>query len=176
MPRFRENAVRFPDLPGDPPERLSLDAEGVDLPDFAYRGTPLAQDVLERWLAAVASGRTRVLRYLQYVFVDDESLLAINREHLAHDTYTDIVTFDLSDQHGDGADRAVEGECYISVDRVRENAASFSESPDRELLRVMVHGLLHLCGLGDKSAQEAQAMRAAEELALAQLGELIAAA
>lgn len=98
---------------------------------------------------------------LNYIFVSDEELLKINIEYLNHHTYTDIITFDNSE-----SDKQIEGDIFISIDRVRENAAKFRTSFERELIRVMAHGVLHLAGYKDKKPEEAQAMRDAEERAL----------
>lgn len=98
---------------------------------------------------------------LNYIFVSDEELLKINIEYLNHHTYTDIITFDNSE-----SDKQIEGDIFISIDRVRENAAKFKTSFERELIRVMAHGVLHLAGYKDKKPEEAQAMRDAEERAL----------
>ncbi len=100
---------------------------------------------------------------LSYIFMSDDALLRINQDFLQHDTYTDIITFDLSE-----ADNALDGEIYISVDRVAENALKFKTGYDRELHRVIFHGALHLCGLRDKKIAEQQAMRTAEDAALAE--------
>lgn len=99
---------------------------------------------------------------LNYVFCSDEFLLQINREYLQHDYYTDIITFDLSDPGG-----PVRGEIYISVDRVRENAKDLGTTLRKELLRVIFHGALHLCGYKDKTRQEQARMRDLEEKYLA---------
>lgn len=113
--------------------------------------------------AMIRSYRPELKRIrLSYIFMSDEALLKINQDFLQHDTYTDIITFDLSD-----TETALEGEIYISVDRVTENAAKFKTGYDRELRRVIFHGALHLCGLRDKKKAEQQAMRAAEDAALA---------
>ena len=98
------------------------------------------------------------LAELQYVFVSDDRLLEINREFLQHDDYTDIITFPLS-----RANEPVSGEIYISVDRVRENAREFGTTIQLELLRVIFHGALHLCGYGDKTPKEEKIMRKMEE-------------
>jgi rRNA maturation RNase YbeY len=95
---------------------------------------------------------------LQYVFVDDEQLLKINQEYLGHDDYTDIITFNLSDKPSE-----IEGEIYISKDRVKENADGLNVALTDEFCRVMAHGLLHLCGLKDKTKAEKMAMRQAED-------------
>ena len=95
---------------------------------------------------------------LTYVFTSDEYLLSMNREFLEHDYYTDVITFDLTEQ-GD----AIQGEVYISVPRVRENSKTLQVSVSRELLRVMFHGALHLCGYRDKTKSEIIEMRKKEE-------------
>ena len=93
---------------------------------------------------------------LQYVFMDDEELLKINIAYLNHHTYTDIITFDLSENKG------VEGEIYISIDRILENSIVYGVSDKEELLRVMFHGVLHLLGYKDKNTKDKLAMREAE--------------
>ncbi|WP_109695932.1 rRNA maturation RNase YbeY [Chitinophaga deserti] len=98
------------------------------------------------------------LESLHYVFCSDEYLLTLNQEFLQHDTYTDIVTFELSDNP-----EVTEGEIYISIDRVQENAKKFNVTEDYELHRVIFHGALHLCGYKDKSKKEELLMRKKEE-------------
>ena len=98
---------------------------------------------------------------LNYIFMSDEELLKINMEYLNHSTYTDIITFDNSE-----SDKQIEGDIFISIDRVKDNADKFKTSFERELIRVMAHGVLHLAGYKDKKPEEAQAMREAEERAL----------
>jgi len=97
------------------------------------------------------------VNWLQYVFVSDEALLKLNQSALNHDTYTDIITFDLSDQEG-----VIEGEVYISIDRVRDNAEKYNVTFEEECIRVMGHGLLHLLGFKDKSETEIAEMRKQE--------------
>lgn len=97
------------------------------------------------------------LAHLQYVFCSDDFLLGINKQHLQHDYYTDIITFDLSEA------TATIGEVYISVDRVRENAREHKQTLRREMLRVIFHGALHLCGYRDKTNREITVMREKEE-------------
>jgi rRNA maturation RNase YbeY len=98
---------------------------------------------------------------LTYVFVTDEALLVINRQFLDHDTYTDIVTFDLSEKETE-----LTGELHISVDRVADNARHFDVTYHDELHRVIFHGALHLCGFGDKTEKEEQQMRKLEDAAV----------
>lgn len=97
------------------------------------------------------------LRNLQYVFCTDEYLLQINQQFLQHDTFTDIVTFELGTEPG-----VTEGEIYISIDRVKENATKFEVSEEQELHRVIFHGALHLCGYKDKSKEQSATMRKKE--------------
>lgn len=95
---------------------------------------------------------------VNYIFCSDDYLLDINRTHLKHDTYTDIITFEYNEP-GD----PVISDIYISIDRVRENASLFHSSFQRELNRVIIHGALHLCGHKDKTDQAAQKMRKLED-------------
>lgn len=99
---------------------------------------------------------------LVYVHQSDEELLKINQRSLQHDTYTDIITFDLSDTEG-----VIDGEIYISVDRIKENAFVFGVGFRNEYQRVLSHGLLHLMGFKDKTTEEKTEMRKQEDLALA---------
>ncbi|WP_207497196.1 rRNA maturation RNase YbeY [Aridibaculum aurantiacum] len=99
------------------------------------------------------------LSQLNYVFCSDEYLLQINKDHLQHDYYTDIITFDLTDPSSEGTI----GEIYISVDRVKDNANDHKVTSTNELLRVIFHGALHLCGYGDKTNREITIMREKED-------------
>ena len=114
-----------------------------------------------KWLRAVAKDEGFKILELNYIFKSDEGLLTINQEYLKHDTYTDIITFDNSDEQG-----IIEGDIFISVDRVKENAAKFKTDFENELRRVLAHGVLHLCGYKDKSASQSSEMRSKEEDAL----------
>lgn len=98
------------------------------------------------------------LANLNYIFCSDEYLLAINRDFLQHDYYTDIVTFELNDPG-----TPISGEIYISIDRIRDNAKNLEESFTRELHRVIFHGALHLCGYRDKTQEEEKLMRKMED-------------
>jgi rRNA maturation RNase YbeY len=119
------------------------------------------------WLSEITRNEGLVLQSLAIVFCSDEYLLEINREYLQHDYYTDIITFDLSEHPNE-----IEGELYISIDRTIENAAELKTSTLQETRRVMAHGLLHLCGYGDKSDQEALVMRQKEDHCLGLANEL----
>lgn len=98
---------------------------------------------------------------LNYIFCTDRQLLEINRQYLKHDYYTDIITFELS-----GPTDPIEGEIYISIDRVKENARILKEKLNKELHRVIFHGALHLCGYSDKSKKEILKMRKMEDQCL----------
>lgn len=102
---------------------------------------------------------------IDFIFCDDEYLLKINQDFLGHDTYTDIITFDLS-----SSKKLITAEIYISVDRVKENAANLNLHWQTELVRVMFHGLLHLCGYSDKSSISIKEMRSREDKWLNQYG------
>lgn len=98
------------------------------------------------------------LNELNYVFCSDDYLLNINRLHLKHDFYTDIITFDLSERN-----QPINAEIYISVDRVRDNAKNFNTSIKKEMHRVIFHGVLHLCGYKDKTKKDQEMMRKMED-------------
>ena len=126
----------------DDTNRLTLDFNGV----FS-------------WLEEVVSIENGQLGSCSYVITSDEKLLDINRTYLDHDTYTDIITFPF-------AYDPIETEIYVSVDRVVENAQMLGITPDRELLRVMVHGLLHMLGYDDKTESDRAEMRLKENVYL----------
>jgi len=110
----------------------------------------------------MATRERHPLERLSFVFCSDRFLLDMNRSYLRHDDYTDIITFDLG-----GVPGIVEGEIYISVDRVRENAKLHREPLEREVHRLIFHGLLHLCGYKDKLNEDQQVMRQKEDFYLA---------
>jgi probable rRNA maturation factor len=113
-------------------------------------------------LVALFKREKQSLAELDYIFVSDDRLLEINRQFLKHDFYTDIITFPLS-----ASGEPVTAEIYISVDRVKENAQDLGVPVQEELLRVIFHGALHLCGYGDKTAKQAGQMREMEDKYLA---------
>jgi len=118
-------------------------------------------EFLFAWFKHVADVEQKVLGDVNVIFCSDEHLLEMNREHLDHDYYTDIITFDYSE--GD----VVSGDLFISVDRVQDNANELSLKFIDELNRVCVHGLLHLCGYKDKSEADEKQMRGKEDEMLA---------
>lgn len=119
----------------------------------------LGKRVVAGFVEHLFNSEGKELVSLNYIFCSDEYLLKINREFLNHDYYTDIITFNLSDQGVSG----VSGEVYISTDRVIENAALEKTTKNKELLRVVFHGALHLCGYKDKKKSEITIMREKEE-------------
>ena len=118
---------------------------------------------LKVFLKALFKKEGQGLQSLQYIFCSDAYLLEMNQQFLQHDTYTDIITFELSEVPNETA-----GEIYISIDRVRENAGKFGVSEELELHRVIFHGALHLCGYKDKSKMEVTLMRQKEDECLAE--------
>ena len=133
---------------------IEFEAKNVEMPslDFAR---------VDRWLGEVAAAHGRRIGNLNYLFCDDEEILRVNREFLRHDYFTDIITFDYS--HRD----RVGGDLFISIETVQSNAEELGVSYDSELLRVIAHGLLHLCGIDDKGPGEREIMEAHEDAALA---------
>lgn len=115
-------------------------------------------DKIGAWLFSLIAQYDYDLELLNYIFCTDEYLLNINREYLEHDYYTDIITFDNSEEEG-----TIESDIFISIDRVNENASGMNVPFDKELLRVLCHGLLHLVGFKDKTEEEAQIMRSKED-------------
>ncbi len=113
------------------------------------------------WLKTIILNEGFELRDLNYLFCSDDYVLNINRQYLNHDFYTDIITFDNSEIHSQ-----IEGDIFISIERVRENALMLSQSFDTELCRVLAHGLLHLVGYNDLTDDQEKQMRAKESFYL----------
>lgn len=122
--------------------------------------------LMERWLCEVAVRHGKVAHELSYIFCDDEEILRVNRQYLQHDYYTDIITFDYT------RGKLLRGDMYISLDTVLTNAETVESTYDQELRRVIVHGLLHLCGINDKGPGEREIMEKNEDEALALLTEI----
>ncbi|MEM6516056.1 MAG: rRNA maturation RNase YbeY [Bacteroidota bacterium] len=117
------------------------------------------QDVNE-WLSKVISSENKSEGEINYIFCDDNYLLKLNQKYLNHDTFTDIITFDYT------LGNELHGDIYISVERVKENADTYKVDFENELRRVMVHGVLHLCGYKDKTESDARMMRGKEDFYL----------
>lgn len=123
---------------------------------------------IQSFIRQIFAKEKRPFSRLDYVFCSDEFLLQINRSYLKHDFYTDIITFDLTEPGG----AETTGEIYISVDRVGENAASFKTALAEEMLRVIFHGALHLCGYKDKKKEDIALMRKKEDAYIRQFKNL----
>ena len=128
---------------------------------------PINIDKVKEWIEAVARNHDKNVGTLTYIFCDDEYILATNRQFLQHDYYTDIITFDYSNRH------RISGDMVISLDTVKSNAEQLGVDYDGELLRVIIHGVLHLCGINDKGPGEREIMERHENEALALLPENI---
>ena len=133
---------------------ITYSSENVRFPNIKRRETTA-------WIRRVAATYGKKVGEVGYLFCDDEHILAVNREYLQHDYYTDIITFDYCE--GD----VLNGDLVISLDTVRTNAELFHKDYDEELLRVIIHGILLLCGQNDKGPGEREQMEAAENRALA---------
>lgn len=136
---------------------IEFTTDGVQMP------AALDPEVTRRWLAVVAESHGRRIGELTYIFCSDDRIIEVNRQFLQHDYYTDIITFDYC------RGRVLSGDMFISLDTVRSNADMLGVDPDRELHRVVVHGLLHLCGINDKGPGEREIMEREEDAALAVL-------
>ena len=132
---------------------ISFDVKNVKMPDADFAK-------IEIWLNEVAATHDRRIGNLNYLFCDDEEILRVNREFLHHDYYTDIITFDYSRKEKVG------GDIFISLDTVKSNSEDLKVSFHSEILRVIVHGLLHLCGIDDKAPGEREVMEEEENKAL----------
>ena len=133
---------------------ISYNTVNVKMPAIRRRDT-------SAWVKAVAASYGKKVGEIAYIFVDDEEILRVNREYLQHDYYTDIITFDYTE--GD----TISGDLFISLDTVRTNAEQFDKPYDEELHRVIIHGILHLCGINDKGPGEREIMEKNEDEALA---------
>ena len=133
---------------------ITYNSDGISMPKIKKRATTA-------WIRSVAASYGKRVGDVGYMFVDDEKILEVNRQYLGHDYYTDIITFDYDD--GD----VINGDLVISLDTVASNAEMLGKTYEEELHRVIIHGILHLCGLNDKGPGERELMEAAENRALA---------
>ena len=133
---------------------VTYNTDGVKMPSIKKRENTA-------WVKAVAASYGKRVGEIAYIFVDDEKILEVNRQYLGHDYYTDIITFDYCE--GD----VISGDLFISLDTVRTNAERVGATYEEELHRVIIHGILHLCGINDKGPGEREIMEAAEDKALA---------
>ena len=142
---------------------ITYTTDGVKMPAIKRRD-------VSAWIKTVAKSYGKSVGDIAYIFCNDEKILEVNRQYLQHDYYTDIITFDYSE--GD----VISGDIFISLDTVRTNAEQFASQSERfkspyeqELHRVIIHGVLHLCGINDKGPGEREIMEAAENKALSML-------
>lgn len=133
---------------------ITYNSENIAMPKLKKRETTA-------WIRTVAQTYGYKVGDIGYMFVNDEKILEVNRTYLNHDYYTDIITFDYCE------DKVLHGDLVISLDTVRSNAELFNRPYEDELYRVIIHGILHLCGINDKGPGEREIMEAAENKALA---------
>lgn len=136
--------------------RIEWMCDGVTLPD-------IDAGVFASWIERVAASHNRIVGPLVYIFCNDDKIIEVNRQFLQHDYYTDIITFDYS------RGRMISGDMFISLDTVRSNAEMLGCQYEKELRRVIIHGVLHLCGIDDKGPGEREIMEQNEDKALAML-------
>ena len=135
---------------------ITYQTEGVEMPC-------INEEKVTAWIKAVAATYGKKVGEIAYLFCSDEHILEVNRQFLQHDYYTDVITFDYC--HG----RVLSGDIVISLDTIRTNAEQFSTPYETELHRVIIHGILHLCGINDKGPGEREIMEGEENKALALL-------
>ncbi|MBE6281115.1 MAG: rRNA maturation RNase YbeY [Bacteroides sp.] len=132
---------------------ITYQSEDIKMPSIKKRETT-------EWIKAVAATYQKKVGEIAYIFCSDEKILEVNRQYLEHDYYTDIITFDYTEGN------RISGDLFISLDTVRTNAEQFGQPYERELHRVIIHGILHLCGINDKGPGEREIMEEAENKAL----------
>lgn len=139
---------------------ISFGTENVDFPYLDKR-------VVSKWIESVAAVYGKRCGDISYIFCDDERILEVNKTFLQHDYYTDIITFDYS------TGRTISGDIFISLDTVASNAAELGATYENELYRVIIHGVLHLCGIDDKAPGEREIMEGCENQALGMLSTML---
>ena len=139
---------------------ITYTTDAVKMPSIRRRN-------ISAWIKAVAATYGKRVGDIGYIFCNDEKILEVNRQYLQHDYYTDIITFDYSDDELlTGKKDTIAGDLFISLDTVRSNAEQQGTTYEEELHRVIIHGILHLCGINDKGPGEREIMEAAENKAL----------
>lgn len=138
---------------------ISYTTDGVEMPSFDTQR-------IENWIVSVARGFGKTVGAVTYIFCNDDKILEVNRKYINHDYYTDIITFDYS------RPMRISGDVFISLDTVRSNAILLGKTYDNELMRVIIHGILHLCGIDDKGPGEREIMERHEDEALALLSNM----
>ena len=138
---------------------ISYTTDGVEMPSFDTQR-------IENWIVSVARGFGKTVGAVTYIFCNDDKILEVNRKYINHDYYTDIITFDYS------RPMRISGDVFIPLDTVRSNAIWLGKTYDHELMRVIIHGILHLCGVDDKGPGEREIMERHEDEALALLSNM----
>lgn len=138
-----------------------MDIECINFFEEDIKSPLFNTEKVKAWLINITKKNSKKIKEINYIFCSDEYLLKVNIEYLDHDYYTDIITFDNSE-----IDDVIEGDIFISLDRIKDNSNSLNESFDNELLRVLAHGLLHLIGFNDKTNEDQEEMTKQENLAL----------
>lgn len=138
---------------------ITFQTDGVEMPR-------INEQQIRNWVKAVAATYQKKVGEIGYLFCSDERILEVNRQFLQHDYYTDIITFDYCQGN------RIAGDLVISIDTVRTNAEQFGAEYETELNRVIIHGILHLCGINDKGPGEREIMEAEENKALALLADM----
>lgn len=133
---------------------INYQAEDIKEPAIKKRA-------ISAWIKKVAKIYNREIGDISYIFCSDAKIFDVNKQYLNHDYYTDVITFDYSENN------TISGDIFISLDTVKTNAEKFATDPDEELKRVIIHGVLHLCGLKDKSEEDSKNMTQSENQALA---------
>lgn len=132
---------------------ITYQSDKVKMPNFSKRE-------VNKWIKTVANAHNKTIGDIGYLFCNDEKILEVNREFLNHDYYTDIITFDYC------TDNIISGDIVISLDTVKSNSIEQHTPYEQELFRVIIHGILHLCGINDKGPGEREIMEAEENKAL----------
>ena len=135
---------------------ISYQTDGVKMPAIKRRE-------ISAWIKNVALSHGKKVGDIAYIFCNDDKILEVNREYLQHDYYTDIITFDYTEEN------VISGDLFISLDTVRSNSEGLGVTYEQELRRVIIHGILHLCGIDDKAPGEREIMEMHENKALAML-------
>ena len=138
---------------------ISYTTDGVEMPSFDTQR-------IENWIVSVARGFGKSVGAVTYIFCNDDKILEVNRKYINHDYYTDVISFDYS------RPMRISGDVFISLDTVRSNAILLGKTYDNELMRVIIHGILHLCGVDDKGPGEREIMERHEDEALALLSNM----
>lgn len=135
---------------------ITFQAENIGFPKIKRQDT-------KNWIKLVAGNHDKKIGEVNYLFCTDEKILEVNNQYLSHDFYTDIITFDYSEGNN------ISGDIFISIDTVRSNSQKYNTDFMEELHRVIIHGILHLCGVDDETETDSLKMREAENSALKQL-------